>query len=112
MKYLRDLFFQNTNDRILCQLFESVCVLHGYALATDRLRKVVIQSDNDIYLNNLKDIEKMCESIGDVLSLNRERLNTLGHFPVFDNLFTFFYHNVKVKTFCEAQFKSLNPFFT
>lgn len=53
---------------------------YGYLLATDRLRKVFIQSDNDIDLNNLKYIDEVCESIHDVLRLDRERLNTFEHF--------------------------------
>ena len=105
MKYLRDLVYKNTNDRTLSQLFENVCVLHGYALATGQLRNVFNQSENDIYLNNLKDIQKICESINDVLSLDRERLNTLEHFPVFHDLFTSFHQNVKVKIYCEVEFK-------
>lgn len=92
---------------MLSQLFESVCILHGYALATGRLRNAFIQSDNDIYLNNLKDIQKICESIHDVLSLDRERLNKLEDFLVFDDLFMSFYQNVKVKIYREAKLKSL-----
>lgn len=67
-------------DVVLFRMYAVNYSFYGYLLATDRLRKVFIQSDNDIDLNNLKYIDEVCESIHDVLRLDRERLNTFEHF--------------------------------
>jgi hypothetical protein len=97
--YIRDLVNRYPGDKLLVQLFEESCIMHGYVCSIiDPLQQnLYLQSRNSSQvLNSLNDIQTICESIEISLDLSKEKLNHFEHFSIINDLFVRFHQNFKV----------------
>jgi len=108
LKNARDLISQNTFDEIMVQLFENISIIQGYVCSTiDPLREQFQQSDDeysqisnkfekDLYLNSIMAVYDICQSTETLLGVKKNKANDVRLFETFINLFSQFYHHLKV----------------
>jgi hypothetical protein len=109
LKNARDLISQNTFDEIIMiQLFENISIIKGYVCSTiDPLREQFQQSDDeyleiskkdkiDLYLNSIMAVYDICQSTETLLGVKKNKANDVRLFETFINLFSQFYHHLKV----------------
>ncbi|CAF1068292.1 unnamed protein product [Rotaria sordida] len=106
IKNVRDLINQNSFDEILIQLFQYVCIIHGYVCSTIELLKEKLKQSNEIiqlmhqseielYSNSFNDINDVCQSTKTLLKLNKKQFGHIEIFSMMNKSFSQFYDHLK-----------------
>lgn len=101
MKNMRELISQNPSNKVLSQLFENLCSIHGHVFSTivplQQLNENSNESEKLLYLHNLKLIYNVLESTKAQLNRNHDRFHQIQLFSLIETAFMEFYDHVKVK---------------
>ncbi|CAF1397438.1 unnamed protein product [Rotaria sordida] len=101
------LISQNSFDEILIQLFEYICVIHGYVRSIihplqqqiqnlNEYFKLIDQSEMKLYSHCLNNVSNICQSIETLIKLNKKKFDHIEQFPIIVNSFSQFYENLKI----------------
>ena len=102
---------QNGFDESLIQIFEYICIIHGYICSTVHpLRKQINRFDEyvqlinsseiiELYSTSLNNVSHICQSIETLIRLNTNKFNHISQFATMVNLFSQFYEDLKVLNF-------------
>jgi len=107
MNNIRALINENSFDVILIQIFEYICIIHGYVSSTiepliqqmkqsNEYLKSMNQSEIKLYSNNLNNIYDICQSIQTLIDENKYKFGRIRIFSTIINSFAHFYEHLKV----------------
>jgi hypothetical protein len=116
---IRLLLNKNSFDEILIQLFQEICINHGYICSTINLLQQKIQQSNadfvlinqseiTFYIDNFNNIYNICYSVKKLIKQNKNKFNAIKQFQIIDNLFSEFNKNFKVFKYFQQQKKLRN----
>ena len=95
---VRELLYEKTDDRVLIQLFEQICILHGYVASS-------IRSNNSVDENTRKEIGSFCKSVQDLIKSHRQTLDQIQGFPTINDSFNTFHQQFQVIIYFELKTK-------
>lgn len=102
MKYIRELISQSPSNRILAQLFEKLCLIHGHVvsiiLPLQQLNEHSNESERILYLHNLNNVHDIFDSTKALLDRNRIRFRHMQLFSLIQTTFVEFYNHLQVHT--------------
>ncbi|UJR17453.1 hypothetical protein I4U23_004348 [Adineta vaga] len=100
MNNIRELMNQHPSDKILINLFENLCLIHGYVysiiLPLQQLSEQSNESEITLYLNNLNNIYEIFQSTKLLLHDNIVSFCQTKLFPITRSLFFQFHNNIKI----------------
>ena len=102
MKDARELIHQHPNDKVLAQLFENICLLHGYVfsiilpLQQQKLDDLASESEGKLHLNNLNNVYDIFQTTKSLLQRNVDHFRHLQLLSTIRSSFSQFHNNVEV----------------
>ncbi len=107
MENVRQLIDQNNFHQTLIQIFEDICIIHGYVSSTieslvqqiqqsDEYFRSINQSEITLYSNSLNNVYDICQLTETLLNTNKNKFNHIRLFSMVTNLFSQFYEHLKV----------------
>ncbi|UJR17946.1 hypothetical protein I4U23_004845 [Adineta vaga] len=102
MKNMRELINQSPSNKILIELFDKICLIHGYVfsivvpLENQRHNEQLNESEVSLYLSKLKKIYTIFLKTQSLLYRNIAKFSHMPLFSTIQSAFSQFYTNIKL----------------